>query len=431
MSSIQENSLILVVDDTVTNIEIISYVLKKSGFDVTTAIDAESAFKQIQSKPPDLILLDVIMPGIDGFETCKRLKQNPETLDIPVIFMTGVADTQSKVKGLKLGAVDYIIRPFEEEEVLARIKSHLQLRYLTRTLELQVTERTSALSQALKELQESQLQLVQREKMSALGDLVAGVAHEINNPIGFIAGNLPPAIEYIEDLFRVIDLYQKYYPTPVPELKEKLTTINLDYIRSDLPNLIVSMKEGVKRIGNISKSLRIFSRADSDRKVPYNIHDGLNSTLIILQHRLKVSNKSPDIQIIKDYGNLPLVECFPGKLNQVFMNILANAIDAIEELISENHELSNCLRPTIWIHTSLNPDSTAVIIRIKDNGVGMSDETYQKAFDYLFTTKPVGKGTGLGLSIARQIIVEIHGGLLKCFSKIGVGTDFIMEIPLY
>ncbi|HLO88604.1 MAG TPA: response regulator [Nostocaceae cyanobacterium] len=430
MTNIQDNNLILVVDDITSNLEIISELLITAGFTVITADNGESALQQVYSKFPDLILLDVMMPGIDGFETCKKLKVDPQTSDIPIIFMTGITDTESKVKGFNLGAVDYIIKPFQSDEVLVRIKTQLQLYHLTKTLEVKVAERTTELSQALKELQASQYQLIQKEKMSALGNLVAGVAHEINNPMGFIAGNLQPAIEHIQDLFKIIDIYQKYYPHPVPEAREELANIDLEYVRTDLPNLISSMKEGVQRIRNISSSLRTFSRADSDRKTACNIHDGINSTLMILKHRLKATSTRPEIQVIQDYSDLPLVECFPGQLNQVFMNILANAIDAIDELGNLSPEASNYQHPKIWVATSLNTDNTGVLIRIKDNGVGMSEEVNQKAFDYLFTTKAVGKGTGLGLSITRQIIVQNHRGSIQCISNTGVGTEFIMEIPL-
>lgn len=432
MTNVQEDSLILVVDDTATNLEIISIVLTNAGFEVTTAIDGQKALNQVQHRQPDLILLDVMMPGIDGFETCKRLKENLATSDIPVIFMTAIVDTESKVKGLSLGAVDYIIKPFQQEEVLARIRTHLQLRHLTKTLETRVAERTAALSQALKDLQESQLQLVQKEKMSALGNLVAGVAHEINNPVGFIAGNLQPAMNYIQDLFRIIDLYQKHYPHEVPEIHEEIAAIDLDYVRSDLPKLISSMKEGVQRIRNISTSLRTFSRADSDRKTSCNIHDGINSTLMILKHRLKATSVRPDIHVVRNYGNLPPIQCFSGQLNQVFMNLLANAIDALEE--SNAGRSFNQIKDNphqIKIQTTLTEDKNNVMIRIQDNGVGMSNEIKEKIFDHLFTTKPVGQGTGLGLSIARQIIVEKHGGSLEVNSILGQGSEFIIIIPIH
>jgi len=432
MTTIQKNSLILVVDDSYTNLLIISSLLKYSGFDVSIASDGESALQQVEcSKLPDLILLDLVMPGIDGFETCKRLKSNPTTSDIPVIFMTGMADIDSKVKALELGAVDYIIKPFQSEEVLARLKTHLQLRNLTKTLEFRVAERTSELTQALAELQASQSQLIQKEKMSALGNLVAGVAHEINNPLGFIGGNLQPAIEHIQDLLHIIDLYQTYYPHPVSELQAEISAIDLDFIRSDLPNLIASMQEGVLRIRDITTSLRTFSRGDSDRRLLCNIHDCINSTLIILKHRLKSTANRPDIQVIKNYAKLPMIECFTGPINQVFMNILANSIDAIDES-NYGRTLENILANPNQIHiqTSLSEDENFVIIKIQDNGVGMSPTTQEKIFEHLFTTKDVGEGTGLGLSIVREIIIEKHGGNIEVNSVLGKGSEFIVTLPI-
>ncbi|MEH2171575.1 hybrid sensor histidine kinase/response regulator [Nostoc sp.] len=426
-----EDSLILVVDDTTTNLEIVFDILTNVGFKVIAENDGERALKQVEYELPDLILLDVMMPGIDGFETCKRLKANSVTCDIPVIFMTANSDSHSKVKGLNIGAVDYITKPFNQEELLARIKTHLQLRNLTKTLEKRVLERTSALSRALKDLQESQLQLVQTEKMSALGQLVAGVAHEINNPVGFIHGNLGHASVYFQNMINIIDLYQEHYPNPVPEIQEEIAAIDLKYILADLPNLISSMKEGVQRIRNISTSLRTFSRADSDRKVSCNIHDGIDSTIMILKHRLKASEVRPDIQVIRDYDILPELECFIGQLNQVFMNLLANAIDALEESNLGLTYMEIEANPNqILIQTTLTEDKNYILIKIKDNGVGISADVQKKIFDYLFTTKPVGQGTGLGLSIARQIVVEKHGGTIEVNSAIGQGSEFIIKLPI-
>ena len=431
MPNVPEDSLILVVDDTTTNLEIVFEILTNVGFEVATEMDGKRALKQAESILPDLILLDVMMPGIDGFETCKKLKQNSATCDIPVIFMTANSDTDSKVTGLSIGAVDYIIKPFHEEELLARIKTHLQLRNLTKTLEKRVAERTAALSRALKDLQESQLQLVQTEKMSALGQLVAGVAHEINNPVGFIHGNLRHASVYFQDMINLIDLYQLHYPNPVPEIQEEIAAIDLKYMLSDLPNLISSMKEGVQRIRNISTSLRTFSRADSDRKVSCNIHDGIDSTIMILKYRLKASEDRPDIQVIRDYDKLPELECFLGQLNQVFMNLLANAIDALEESNVGRTYIEIEANPNqVLIQTTLNENKNHILISIKDNGMGMSADVQQKIFDHLFTTKPVGQGTGLGLSIARQIVVEKHGGTLEVNSAIGQGSEFIIKLPI-
>ncbi|MFN6499090.1 MAG: response regulator [Nostoc sp. DedQUE01] len=431
ISDISEENLILVVDDTTTNLEIVFQILTNAGFEVVTEVNGEKALKQVEYRLPDLILLDVMMPKIDGFETCKKLKENSETCDIPVIFMTANSDTESKIKGLNIGAVDYITKPFHEEELLARIKTHLQLRNLTKTLEKRVSQRTAALSKALKDLQESQIQLVQTEKMSALGQLVAGVAHEINNPVGFIHGNLGHASVYFQAMTKLIELYQQHYPDPVAEIQEEIAAMDLQHMLWDLPNLISSMKEGVQRIRNISTSLRNFSRADSDRKVSCNIHDGIDSTIMILKHRLKASESRPNIEILKNYDNLPEIECFSGQLNQVFMNILANAIDALEESNLGRTYVEIEANPNqIWIETSLTEDNNYALIQIKDNGVGMSAEVQQKIFDHLFTTKPVGQGTGLGLSIARQIVVDKHGGTLEVNSAPGQGSEFIIKLPI-
>jgi len=228
-----------------------------------------------------------------------------------------------------------------------------------------------------------------------------------------------------------LNLYQQYYPTPAPEIKNEIEKIELEFLLKDLPCLISSMKEGTDRIRNISTSLRTFSRTDAPTKIAANLHEGLNSTLMILGHRLKATPTRPTIQVIKKYGALPLVECYPGQLNQVFMNIIANAIDAIDELSEECCCTQiQCFPQIITICTEVNEDTTRAVIRIKDNGPGMLDAVKEQVFEYLFTTKPVGKGTGLGLSISRQIVVEKHGGMLTCISSKGQGTEFVIEIPI-
>ena len=286
------------------------------------------------------------------------------------------------------------------------------------------------LEQSINNLKQMQLQLVQNEKMSALGNLVAGVAHEINNPVGFIVGNLQPAQEYVGDLFNLIDLYQEKFPDPGVEIEAEIEEMDLEYLREDLPKLIGSMKEGVDRIRNISTSLRTFSRADSDRPVSFNIHDGIDSTVLILKHRLKASEFRPAIEVVKEYGKLPLVKCFPGQLNQVFMNILANAIDALEESNKGRCFSDIKARPNqITVQTLMSESKNQVVIRIKDNGTGMSESVKENIFNHLFTTKPVGQGTGLGLSIAHQIVVEKHGGTLTVNSSLGQGSEFVISIP--
>ncbi|MEG4244953.1 MULTISPECIES: AAA family ATPase [unclassified Microcoleus] len=282
--------------------------------------------------------------------------------------------------------------------------------------------------QAFTALKQAQLTIVQSEKMSALGNLVAGVAHEINNPVGFLGGNIQPALDYIKDLFGLLDLYEEKYPQLDPEIREEIENIDLEYIREDLPKLVGSMREGVKRIRDISTSLRTFSRADTNYPVACNIHDGIDSTIMILKHRLKANETRPEIQVIREYGNLPPVECYAGQLNQVFMNLLGNAIDALEES-NQGRDYAEILNKII-IKTDIYRDRKQAILCIKDNGVGMSEAVREKIFDELFTTKEVGKGTGLGLAIARQIVVEKHGGTIEVNSVLGEGTEFRILLPM-
>ena len=421
----EEKDLILVVDDTPMNLEVISEALSEAGFEVAIAINGERALKQLQYSQPSLILLDVMMPGIDGFETCRRLKAWEATRNIPVIFMTALSDVTDKVKGLSLGAVDYISKPFQIEEVLARIKTHLQLRQLSKALEKQTAELITTVEQ----LKQSQLQLVQSDKMSALGELVAGVAHEINNPITFIRGNITHAQTYTQDLIKHLELYQ--IQSSEGEIVAHAEEIELEYLLKDLPAIFTSLQEGSKRIANISNSLRIFSRNDNTTKVPFDIHEGINSTLMILNHRLKASGKRPAIKVIKEYGDFSPVKCFAGPLNQVFMNLLANAIDALEDG-NKGRSFDEIQENPNWIQikTYLNDSGDSISIRIQDNGIGISDAVKEKIFDYQFTTKPVGKGTGLGLSIVHEIIVVKHQGTLEIDSTFGKGSEFIISIPL-
>ncbi|CAD5965844.1 Cyclic di-GMP phosphodiesterase PA4781 [Planktothrix tepida] len=414
----QDIGFILIVDDNPTNLSVLSQTLKGEGFSVRVAEDGESALQLVERKQPALILLDVQMPGIDGFETCKKLKSEPKNQGIPIIFLTALTDVENKVKGLSLGAVDYISKPFEKEEVLARVRVHLQLKQLTETLEQQVAERTAT-------LEKTQIQLVQQEKLSSLGQLVTGIAHEINNPISCIINNLPLAQDYVQDLAHILTLCQTYYEQlPIP-LQEEIFQADLDFILKDLPQLLNSIKISADRIKDISISLRNFARSDSSTQVLFNIHEGLDSTLLILSHRLKPVGKQAAIQLVKEYGNLPQVECYPSQLNQVFMNLLANAIDAIEEA-GQQGEMENRI-PTLKICTT-QPDPQSILIEISDNGMGIPEEILPRVFEPLFTTKPMGHGTGLGLVIAHQII-EKHQGKLNLDSTPGQGTNVKIWLP--
>ncbi len=315
----------------------------------------------------------------------------------------------------------------------------------SRAAEAQATAKAVLLEQALMELQETQTQLVQTEKMSSLGQLVAGVAHEINNPVNFIYGNLAHASNYTKDLVKLVQTYQQHYPQPIPEIQSQIEEIDLDYLISDLPKTMSSMTIGAERIRSLVLSLRNFSRLDEANMKAVDIHEGLESTLLILQHRLKPNANFPAIELVKNYGNLPLVECYAGQMNQVFMNILTNSIDALEgkgtTKVEENAKLALISHssphlplppslPRIQISTSLSADHTRAIIQITDNGPGITQSVQKRIFDPFFTTKPIGYGTGLGLAISYQIVVHKHRGIMKCISDPRAGTEFYIIIPV-
>jgi signal transduction histidine kinase/DNA-binding response OmpR family regulator len=286
------------------------------------------------------------------------------------------------------------------------------------------------LEQALSKIQQTQSQLIQTEKMSSLGQLVAGVAHEINNPVNFIHGNVGYMRDYIQNLLQLLHLYQENDRDPSPEIQDLVQSIDLEFLIDDLPKVLSSMEMGTNRIQEIVRSLRNFSRLDEAEMKKVDIHQGIDSTLLILQSRLKTPRNRSGIEIIKDYGNLPLVECYPGQLNQVFMNILNNAIDAQEDDNSQT-SAEDLQKPpsTITIRTRLL-EIDSITVEIIDNGPGMPEEVRHRIFDPFFTTKPVGKGTGFGLSISYQIIVDKHRGTLDCLSEIGEGTEFRIKIPI-
>ncbi|MEH1836064.1 MAG: hybrid sensor histidine kinase/response regulator [Nostoc sp.] len=419
MSKTQNNGFILIVDDNPTNLSLLCEALNSEGFRFRVAVDGESAIAQVERNQPELILLDVQMPGIDGFETCRRFKANPVTQNIPIIFTTALADTESKTKGFSLGAVDYIPKPFAQEEVIARVRVHLQLKQLTESLEQQVSDRTKALKQA-------KVKLVKQEKLSTLGELIAGIAHEMNNPISFLYNNIPPLKDYIAGITKLLLIYEQEYPNPTAKITTAIEDLDLKFVLEDLAKILSSFQLGSERIQKLSNSLRSFSRLDSDAKILADLHLGLDSTLMILQHRLKANGDRPGIEVIKSYATLPLVNCYVGEMNQVFMNILANAIDALDEAIMQG-KMSNKI-PQIQIVTEIDSEQS-LVIRIADNGIGIPERVKQRLFEPLFTTKIVGKGTGLGLSIAYEIVVEKHEGVLDVNSQPGIGTEFIIKIP--
>jgi two-component system, NtrC family, sensor kinase len=312
-----------------------------------------------------------------------------------------------------------------------------QLADYSQTLEAKVKERTqelndknSQLQDTLKKLHQSQIQIVQSEKMSSLGQLVAGLAHEINNPINFIHGNLIHVQEYAHNLLNFVQLYQKHCPNPSAEVVTEAEEIDLEFLQADLPKILDSMKIGTERIRQIVLSLRNFSRMDEADFKAVDIHEGIDSTLLILQHRLKEKPERPAIQVIRDYGTLPPIECYPGQLNQAFMNILANAIDALEEANAKRMYQECKENPSKIIIRTSTLEANWVEIVISDNGVGMPESIHKRIFDPFFTTKAVGKGTGMGMPISYQIVTEKHKGKLHYFSIPGKGTEFTIQIPV-
>jgi two-component system, NtrC family, sensor kinase len=308
--------------------------------------------------------------------------------------------------------------------------SFIQLEQANNALELRVEERTTTLQKTLEELRRTQTQMIHSEKMSALGQLVAGMAHEINNPVSFIHGNLTHVQNYAQDLLKFIQLYQYHYPNPVAEIQAEAKELDLEFIQDDLPKMLSSIEIGTNRIRSIVLSLRNFSRLDEAEFKAVDIHEGIDSALLILQHRLKEQSQRPAIEVIKNYSNLPLVICYPGQLNQVFMNILCNAIDALEDANQQRTPTETASHPnTIWIHTCLESEKQ-IKIAIADNGLGVSETTLTRLFDPFFTTKDVGKGSGLGLSISYQIVTELHQGKLDCNSTLGKGAEFVVTLPI-
>ena len=568
---------ILIVDDTPDNLRFLSKMLIDSGYEVKRAINGKMALMGINAAPPDLILLDIMMPELDGYELCQKLKSSKLTREIPVIFLSALHEAIDKVRAFEVGGVDYVTKPFQVEEVLARVENHLAIRRLQAQLRdknacletseaknrallgaipdlmfridssgvfldyreapatsdigfisgdvvgkqieevldsdlavwtmhfvketlssncLQVgeyvrqvgdrwhhyearyvvsgpgevlgilrdisdrkqaeadlrksqallTNQKQKLEGTLEELKRTQGQLVQNAKMVSLGQLVAGVAHEINNPINFIYGNISHVTQYAQDLLELIELYQQALPEPPQGIKALMEELELEFLQEDLQKLMESMMSGSRRIYGIVEALKNFSRLGEAQIKSVDLGEGIESTLMVLQHRLGGSSAGESqIRVIKEYAELPLVECYARDINQVFLQVLGNAIDALESrfasyvvdakdenqsLVRGSKELKKKVSsPTITIRTELIEEER-VAIAISDNGPGMSQKARERVFDPFFTTKDVGSGTGLGMSISYNIIVEKHNGRIRCESVEGEGTTFIIEIPI-
>jgi two-component system, NtrC family, sensor kinase len=615
---------LLVVDDTPDNLRLLSTMLEEHGYKVRKVINGTLALRVASQAPPDLILLDIDMPQMNGYEVCQQLKANPKSSSIPVIFLSALDDISDKVKAFSVGGVDYITKPFQVAEVLARVENQLRIQALAQQLYQQniqlqqeivvrqqaestlikssiklrkqnrllmeiarnpalnqgnlsialkeITEATAynleiervgvwlfnstsnklqclnlfdlnlnqhskrielpianysvylnalienqalviedtftdprvqefaeayliplnitstinepirlggqtvgvlcieqvgkirhwtpedqnfarsiadlvslaleareryraearerekavALELTLNELKRTQTQLIQTEKMSSLGQIVAGVAHEINNPVSFIYGNLTPARQYLKDLILLIEAYQKNYPNPSAEIQQLAAEIDINFLIEDWDNLMNSIQVGAERIQEIVRSLQIFAKQTKLELKAVDIHEGIDNMLLIVQHRLRSETDGSEIEVIKNYSQIPKVTCYPSQLNQVFMNLFNNAIDALENQLPPR-TITIC---TTTLTTDTNSLPKAVKISIADNGIGMDENIQKKIFDPFYTTKKVGSGTGLGLSISYEIVVEKHQGKLYCVSASGQGTECIVEIPI-
>ena len=413
--------------------------LEKQDVALLAEMKQAEAFKPARQLASSILLVGISLAGImtGGILIlgCQIVK--------PIL---AIADTAQSVGGMvKAGHFSNLqtapILTENEIGILAETFNHMtqqlqasyeQLQDYSYTLEEKVQFRTQELESknndlqsTLQELRQTQTQLIQNEKMASLGQMVAGIAHEINNPVNFIHANLTYLEEYTTNILNLIQLYEAEYPTATPTITAEKEEIDFEFLQTDLMKIVASINMGTRRIREIVLSLRNFSRLDEAALKSADLHEGIESTLLILQHRLKAQSKRPEIQVIKDYGSLPMIDCYAGQLNQVFINLMSNGIDAIESAFNAE----KITTPIMKIRTAL--EEKQVVVSITDNGIGMSEETHQKIFDPFFTTKEIGKGTGLGLSISYSIVVERHGGELQCISSPGKGAEFILKIPVY
>ncbi|KYC44146.1 hybrid sensor histidine kinase/response regulator [Scytonema hofmannii PCC 7110] len=411
---------ILVVDDELLIKRLISQYFRKKvsqqEYEFIFANNGKEALEQIQTHSDiDLVLTDINMPEMDGLTLLNKLRES--SYNFRTVVVSAYGDMKTIRQAMNQGAFDFINKPIDFQDLEITI---------TRTLDF-----VQSLKEVQSMLQQAEIQIIQNEKMSAIGKMLAGIAHEINNPVCFISGNLHEAEAAIQNITHHLQLYQQNFSNLIPEIKEHSEEIDVEYLLEELPKMLASMKVGSERLRLLSASLCNFSRGDHTNKLGVNIHEGIESTLMILRHRLKGNEKRPAIEVIREYGDLPLVQCYPGSLYQVFMNIITNAIDALNEASVHRSYAEMETHPCqIRIKTEVLEGENAAIVRIHDNGIGMSDEVKERVFEHLFTTKAVSKGTGLGLSISRQIVEEKHGGCLTCDSTLAEGAEFMIQIPL-
>jgi two-component system, NtrC family, sensor kinase len=409
---------VLLIDDQSMVSEVIQRCLRtESDIDFYYCNDPTLAITMATDLSPTVILQDLVMPDVDGLMLLRWFRLNPDTKDIPMIVLSCKEDAYLKAEAFTHGANDYLIKLPESVELIARIRYHAQayenLKAL-RSANAEAEAKSQQLSETLIQLQEMQAHIIQSEKMTGLGQMVAGIAHEINNPINFIHGNIQHFYGYMDDILDLLNQYALAYPNPTAKIQQSLNDLDLDFIQADLPKVMTSMKSGADRIRNIIISLRNFSRLDEAERKIVDLHDGLDSTLLLLAHRLDAS-----VEVIRDYGNLPRIHCYPAQLNQVFLHLINNAIDAIA---------SQSGLKKIELRTKVIGENR-IQITIYDNGPGINPDIQTKIFEPFFTTKPVNQGTGLGLSICYKVMQK-HDGLISVQSSPEKGTTFTIEIPI-
>lgn len=405
---------ILIVDDSSANIMLLGSILQDHGYTVRAAITGELALKNVHRQAPDMILLDVNMPGMDGYEVCKALKSEPSLVEIPVIFVSAAGDTEDKLRAFEEGGVDYVTKPFQAKEVLARVETHLTLARARKELE----QKNSALEKALFELKQTQTHLVQSEKMAALGMLTAGIAHELNNPLNFISASVQALKKIVVPFEELIHLCEKSHGN-CTHFERWCNDNNHSELCETLIELVDNSCYGSNRAAEIVRGLRIFTRLDESELKSTDLHENLDAVLLLLHNRYM--NR---IKITKNYGELPTWVCQPGKLNQVFMNLVSNAIDAIyaKPWQTPDEEI------TITTRLEERNDGYWAVVDITDTGTGMTDDVKQRLFQPFFTTKNVGDGVGLGLAISHGIVHE-HEGTIEVESAPGKGSTFRVIIP--
>ena len=414
---------ILAVDDNPANLKLLDGLLTDRGYTVRAALSGPMALAAAHARPPDIVLLDISMPEMDGYAVCRAIQADEQLRSIPIIFISAAVDSADKVRAFRVGGRDYISKPFQAEEVFARVETHLALARSQAAL----AQKNEALAHTLSQLKLAQARLVQSEKMAALGVLTAGIAHELNNPLNFVAAGVQALRKTVAPLDALLADCIEIERTAaqgesagkiVERLHQWLVENDIIELRTTLNELVDNAHLGVDRAAEIVQGLRIFARLDEAEEKPTDLHQNLNAALLILHSRF-----ADRIRVVKAYGDLPPWFCQPGRLNQVFMNILANAVDAI--LAKPDAGLDE-----IRIRTSIENRSghSCAIVEIADTGVGMDEATRQKLFQPFFTTKDVGSGVGLGLAISHGIVAE-HGGQIEVTSSVGAGSVFRVVLP--